>query len=237
MLKELTLLIDIQALDTQIIKAKELIEKSPDALAIHDESYVKAKEGYDAKKEELDKTKRYKKELDSALEDASSRIDKLKARSSTIKTNKEYQTHIKEIEQAESDVVHIEDEILAAMEKIEEREKALKLADAVFKKEEGNAKQKTAHINEDVKKAHIELDGLLKKRQVIANLLEGKLHDDYLNTLERMDGIAVAKVDNSICYGCFMNIPPQVYVEVMRNDKLYKCPQCGRYLYYANQSG
>ncbi|MDA8136352.1 MAG: C4-type zinc ribbon domain-containing protein [Desulfobacteraceae bacterium] len=32
--------------------------------------------------------------------------------------------------------------------------------------------------------------------------------------------------------GCFMNIPPQLYIEVQRGKSLISCPQCSRILYH-----
>jgi len=45
-------------------------------------------------------------------------------------------------------------------------------------------------------------------------------------------GLAVINVKNEICMGCFMNIPPQLYIEVQRENSLILCPQCSRILYH-----
>jgi predicted nucleic acid-binding Zn-ribbon protein len=47
------------------------------------------------------------------------------------------------------------------------------------------------------------------------------------------DGEAVAQGKNEVCMGCFMNIPPQLFIEVQRGDKLIKCPQCSRFLFFS----
>jgi len=48
------------------------------------------------------------------------------------------------------------------------------------------------------------------------------------------DGKAMAPVRNSICMGCHMNIPPQMYNELQRFDSLKLCPFCNRILYWDN---
>jgi len=39
-------------------------------------------------------------------------------------------------------------------------------------------------------------------------------------------------VKNGTCLGCFMNIPPQLFIEVMKNSRLITCPSCNRIFFY-----
>jgi len=48
----------------------------------------------------------------------------------------------------------------------------------------------------------------------------------------RRGGKAVVAVSDGICKECHMNIPPQLWNEIIRNDKLNLCPNCHRILYY-----
>ena len=57
------------------------------------------------------------------------------------------------------------------------------------------------------------------------------LHIWYLR--EKRNGIAVSTAKNGVCLGCFMNIPPQLFIEVTKNRQLIQCPSCGRILYFS----
>jgi hypothetical protein len=46
------------------------------------------------------------------------------------------------------------------------------------------------------------------------------------------DGKALAPARNSVCMGCHMNIPPQMFNELQRYDSLKLCPFCNRILYW-----
>ena len=48
------------------------------------------------------------------------------------------------------------------------------------------------------------------------------------------DGIAVAEVRSAVCGGCYVNIPPQMYNEMQRQDRLKNCPNCDRIIFWAN---
>ncbi|HFB84009.1 MAG TPA: hypothetical protein ENJ72_04385, partial [Thermodesulfatator sp.] len=39
-------------------------------------------------------------------------------------------------------------------------------------------------------------------------------------------------VNDAICEGCHMNIPPQLYNELMRDNRLMECPLCQRIIYH-----
>ncbi|MGH7828550.1 MAG: C4-type zinc ribbon domain-containing protein [Candidatus Binatia bacterium] len=34
-----------------------------------------------------------------------------------------------------------------------------------------------------------------------------------------------------MCQGCYMNIPPQLWNEILKNERLNLCPSCHRILY------
>lgn len=53
----------------------------------------------------------------------------------------------------------------------------------------------------------------------------------YLGLLERREGEALAELADLICQGCFVSIPRNLYVRIMRGTELVQCPNCGRILY------
>jgi len=50
--------------------------------------------------------------------------------------------------------------------------------------------------------------------------------------LTKRDGLAVVPINDSVCQGCYMALPPQQVNEVRKADKLNLCPTCQRILYY-----
>ena len=47
--------------------------------------------------------------------------------------------------------------------------------------------------------------------------------------------VAIVAVQDAVCQGCNMNIPPQVYNELLRYDSLRYCPSCFRIIYWQDQ--
>jgi predicted nucleic acid-binding Zn-ribbon protein len=61
----------------------------------------------------------------------------------------------------------------------------------------------------------------------------GRLRADVLRIytmVQSKRGTGVAECPNGICRGCNVSIPPQLYNQLVRLDRIYQCPQCLRIL-------
>jgi hypothetical protein len=70
------------------------------------------------------------------------------------------------------------------------------------------------------------------RRQTIAAQVARDLIARYELIFSRRGGTAVVEVAGGICQGCYMNIPPQLWNEIIRSEKVHLCPSCQRILYY-----
>ena len=69
------------------------------------------------------------------------------------------------------------------------------------------------------------------RRQSIASQVTGDLISRYELIFSRRGGTAVVEVTGGICQGCYMNLPPQLWNEIIRNEKVHLCPSCQRILF------
>lgn len=63
--------------------------------------------------------------------------------------------------------------------------------------------------------------------------LAGKVRPDLLRIYDMAlarRGSGVANCIEGICRGCRMTIPPQLYNQIVRMDRVYQCPSCNRIL-------
>ena len=65
--------------------------------------------------------------------------------------------------------------------------------------------------------------------------LEAPYLKRYTMLLNKRDGVAVVAINDNVCQGCYMALPPQQVIEVRKADKLNLCPTCQRILYYKEQ--
>lgn len=170
--------------------------------------------------------------LEAEHADELTRIKERQSKMMQVQTNREYQSLLKEIEDGKKGNKEKEEEIVKVLEQIDSYEKIIKeesgLCDAEAKslaKESAKIESLAADINK--KKA-----GIVKKRDGMAKVFSPVLLSKYNKLRERRNGKAVVGVKKGVCQGCFMNIPPQQYNEILRGDRMLFCPTCQRILYH-----
>jgi predicted nucleic acid-binding Zn-ribbon protein len=163
-------------------------------------------------------------------------IKKTKDRLLEVKTNKEYQAILKEIENIEKKNGEIEDEIISGLDQIDHMRTEVR-------KKEKDFETRRSQYEKEKKKAEIDLSQLdhdLHDTEKRADALRKQIRDELLKRYEtikgRRNGIAVALAWKEVCGGCHMNIPPQMYIDLQRSADLLSCPNCNRIIYWYNQS-
>ena len=163
------------------------------------------------------------------------RIKKRETSLSSVKTNKEYQAFLKEIEDLKARNSQHEDQILACLEQIDalEAERAARKAESTALRADLEA-EKVAIIDEADRRRQ-QLDRLETERGGLAALLAPERLREFTSLLEQKGGVAIAPVTNAVCHGCHMNIPAQMYNELQRGDSLKFCPFCARMIYWPHE--
>lgn len=230
--EHLSLLVQLQETDSAI--RTKIAEKNrlPTAFKEIEKRRNSIRERVENARAALEDAQKAKRDRDKDLDAGQQKIEKLKARTSEIKTNKEYHALLKEIETAEAENKKIEDDILLLMEKIEaaskeiaEAEKNAALAEEELETERKKYEGLLARLDDELKK-------LEQKKEDIASRIPTTVLLRYQRLINTNAGLAVVEARNESCSGCHMSIPPQVFVNVKKNDSLISCPHCGRLLYY-----
>jgi predicted nucleic acid-binding Zn-ribbon protein len=227
-------LVTLQEIDTRIIEKRLFIDKVPMRIYEVDEPLKQAKAELEKMKQKTETLLKKKRDKEQLLDGTNEKIGKMKGRVSEIKTNKEYQAHLKEIEASEKEITAIEDEILTVMEELEaalrqQKEKEEKVNGEV---EKMNAFKK--ELDREVEEYEKELASLKEERAKLVGSIEPDVYGRYMMLLKTGGGVAVTPAKNELCTGCNMNIPPQLYVEIRKSDEVIQCPQCLRILYYSD---
>ena len=229
--EQLKFLIELQELDSAIISMAEKIELIPRKLEQFKSPLKEANELFQKTKTKYSALSKKKKDKDLQLDEIQDKINKLKSRSCDIKTNKEYEAHLKEIQGFGKNMSKIEDEILVIMEEIEAFEKELKEEESKVKKAEEDYNLQEKILGEEQKKLQAELDTEKAKRKDFVSRLENEYYTQYMNLMKRYGDKVVVETRNEICLGCNTNIPPQLYNDIKKGDVLYNCFFCKRFLY------
>jgi predicted nucleic acid-binding Zn-ribbon protein len=231
--EQIRLLVELQKLDSQILRKDALIKAIPSRVSVAEKPLMETQSAFDAHRKQAEEAEKKKREKERELDDTQEKTKKLKARTADVKDNKAYQALLKEIETAERECSAIEDSILELMEYVEHEGRALKEASTALQAEKQRVEEIRKKLQEEVREAEKELDGLREKRAALAAQLEDENYRLYMTILELTRGLAVVEARDEICQGCNMNIMPQLFVELKKNERIIQCPQCRRILYYS----
>ena len=233
---QLSLLVKLQEVELAIKQFEAVIAAKPHELdpliRVLDDTRAAATE-HRKDLESLDKQRR---QLESAIAEEQSNLQKAQRKLLEVKTNKEYSAMLAEIEAFKQKISGHEDAVLHIMELTDLRKQELQ----DLERRVNEAEQALA---EGRRRNELELSVLrntLTERQRLreetGRQLERPVMDLYARLLNSRKGLAVVGIKNGACQGCFLSLPPQLVQEVRRNDRVLTCSHCQRILYWSGES-
>jgi predicted nucleic acid-binding Zn-ribbon protein len=234
--KQLEHLIQLQQIDSKIRAIQRTIEDVPGKITEVESPLQVSQNVLNRIKQQYDAFEKKKREKERALEDINDKINKLKMRTGEIKTNKEYQALLKEIKTVEDDRSSIEDDILSAMEDADTLGKQIKTEEHNYRVNKEKVEALKKDIENEKSETEKELLTVQGIREKVIEAVDSEVYDQYFMLLEICGGLAVIEVKDEICQGCNMNIPPQLFVELKKNEEIYNCPHCRRIIFYKNST-
>jgi uncharacterized protein len=233
--QNLPALIELQKLDLRIAEIKDQRRKIPDRLQAIDAPLREARQLYQQTNVSVETVVKERRSYEQDLEAQEAHTEKMKSRLSELKSNKEYQAHLFEIEVANKKKGDIEEKILLCMEKIEQLQRATKEAQeklGVIEKAYTQEKQALDKLEQSLSSELADLEGQQQARS--AHVEKGMLARYNSIKASRKDH-ALAEIKEGICSGCRLQLPPQLISEVKRAEDLHTCPYCRRMLYWDGQ--
>jgi predicted nucleic acid-binding Zn-ribbon protein len=184
-----------------------------------------------ARKDWLERDK-LRQDKDRTLQEESAKAVEKRMRMTRIKNIKELQALQREIDQSKQTNAVIEEDLIKLMEELESCGASVKLKEEELRGLEEQWGAKRSEIEAQLAQIEQAVADVSKGRQDLATRLGADLIGRYELIFSRRGGTAVVEVLGGICQGCYMNIPPQLYNEIMKAERLHLCPSCNRILYY-----
>jgi predicted nucleic acid-binding Zn-ribbon protein len=235
--EQLRLMMELQKLDSEIIAKSRTVREIPLKVTAIEKPLRETRAGVEKERQSFDSMEKKKRDKELELNESSDRIARLKERTADIKDNKAYQAHLIEIESAEKHSYGIEDEILSLMEELEEEGEKLKKAEKALEEKERKAALQKKELDDEICSAKKELEEMKARRNEFTEPLEKYNYEMYMSLLRNTGGLAVTEARGEVCSGCNMNIMPQFFMELKKNEAINQCPQCRRILYYKEPAG
>jgi len=230
--EEISKLIDLQVIDSEIDGFDGEIEAKEQEVIIREQSIADKDAGIERCKEQTLEFEQQQRDLKTETEDAQTRVKDRQNKMMQVQTSREHQALLKEIEENKRLVKTNEERLLQIMEQVEQLEKDATELENLCAGEKELLTGETEDVKKAVGKITTRKRKVLKKRKDLVPDLKAGTLKRYDILREKRNGKAVVQTKNGVCQGCFMTIPPQQANEVRKGEKLNFCPTCQRVLYY-----
>ncbi|MBU1124934.1 MAG: hypothetical protein KKC84_02820, partial [Candidatus Omnitrophica bacterium] len=197
-------LVGLQTVDSEIYSLKLEKEAKPQEIKSFEEEFESKK----AHLAELEKSflelQKQKKEQELALGSQEENAKKLQNQLYSLKTNKEYQTMLQQIQEVKADASRIEDGILETLDKIDQQKSAVEKEKTRLEDDEKVFLEKKRKAEERLKEIDQRLAQLDAQRTQASVNVDQKIFTQYERILQNRDGLAIVSVAHSTCHGCNM---------------------------------
>jgi predicted nucleic acid-binding Zn-ribbon protein len=228
---KIDILKQLQAIEIETNKLKGERERSLAAKGRIDERLLSFEQDLNAERARFDQTKKEYRQKEMDILANQSLIEKSQQKLRSVKTNKEYQSMLKEIDELKSKNSKIEDDMLEYLEEMEVLEKSLEVLKQDHQAYENEANKEKDVIEANKKECERRQAEMTSKWEEASHQADPDLLKTYMIIKSSTDGIALASASNEMCNGCHLNIPPQLFNELLKDNELILCPHCHRILY------
>jgi len=232
MQQELTIMIELQRLDNLIADAQEKLDNIPEYLETVRNEYTQVTADFEA----IDGTygsgdSEYNK-ISADYEEHKALLEKANKKLPEVKNNKEYEAVLKEVDTLKKNISEAEIKLVQLSETNDAQKKQYEELKGKKAELEKIVAEKEAQKNEEDSELAGKLKKYLAERDKVSKGLKKSILTKYDRIRNARNNLAIVRVEDETCTGCYIKVPPQLYVEIIKDTSLKECPNCQRFLYF-----
>lgn len=226
---------ELHRIHRQLTDLRDRHSRGPKQLAAIDANLKKMELDLEQAKDAAKKTRILADQKQLQLKGREDKIKELKGKLNQATSNREFQALKEQIAADEQANSVLSDEILEALEKMDQLQMAVKSVDENLKK----TREEAAKVKQQVEAERTVLESELAR--VHANLVEAekKLPADIKQNYDRIAKVrgegALAQIDGEVCGNCFQTVTTQTMNELYMSHPVF-CKGCGCLLYLPDDS-
>lgn len=235
---EIKKIVELQKIDSEIYQMQEKKDSQlPQELTSLKEVYEQKKQSFNAAEEKLKEIRLKKKDKEIDLASKEENVRKAQGQLYQLKTNKEYQAKLNEIESLKADISVVEEELLKIFDEAEAANKEQEIQKEKLNQEEKAFKESENKLNTRIKDLDARIKNLQEKRQRFINDIDKEILGKYEQLLKKRRGLAIVPVEAGNCGYCHMRVTHQKINEIKMFEDLAFCESCVRILYLPEDLG
>lgn len=231
-LKQIEQLVELQKVDDQIHIIRKDLTSAPKEIEELKNSFTRLEDERARVVDKLNHLKEQEKRLNLDIEDDAGRIKKSKSKLMQVGNSKEYQAMMREMDSLEKMNRDREEEKAVMLDELTRVNEAFTDVEERHTVMQADLTEKEANLSDRTEKAQNELKGLDERRRETSKDIPLPVLSRYEFIRERLDYPVIVPVDQGICSGCHISIPPQSYIELQKGKQILSCPNCQRLIYW-----
>ena len=228
---QISQLVHLQTIDSEIYVLKNEKELKPKEIEAIDAAFEEKKKHLAVLEQTLLSFQKQRKDKELELASKEESAKKLETQLYQLKTNREYQAMLQQIQDAKADASVIEDQILGLFDQADKIKNDSSQEKQRLQEEEKVAEEQKRRIQDRLKEIDERIAQLEAQRKQITPVLDKKMLTQYERILLNRDGLAIVSVKDNSCGGCNMFVPPQVINLIRMYERIITCEVCNRILY------
>jgi predicted nucleic acid-binding Zn-ribbon protein len=185
-----------------------------------------------AAREELAGLGTRQRDLEGRLAAAETKMKDRRMRITRIRNDKELGLAKREVDLLKEETTGIETELMQVLEQAEAATAKATAAEEELARLTAARETEAGELRDTISRLASDIERDKSRREELITGVDHELRRRYEMIFSRRGGVAVVQIQRGTCSGCHMNIPPQLFNQIQRNDQVFVCPNCQRILYW-----
>jgi uncharacterized protein len=228
-------LVRVQEILSAIEAVQEEIADVPAEVARLEKELLAAQKGVESERARVQELGKDKRRLEMELMGVETKIGKYQTQLLDVKTNKEYQAMLHEIEGCKAERAALDEKILLEMEESENRLAAVRALEETLERRRRDTSQGKVRLDSETQELQRRAEGLEAERARLEAEIPADYLQPFLKVARQRKGLALVAVRDERCGGCHVRVMPKLIQQVRRATGLIACDSCKRWLYVPDE--
>ena len=231
-IQQIAQLVALQKVDDAIHAMKSELDLAPREVNELEASFTLIEEERAKIMDKLEHLNEQQKRLSMEIDDDSARIKKSKSKLMQVGNTREYNAMLREMDNMEKSNRSREEEKLTLQEALQAENNTLEENTGEYERLKTELEAKRTNLQNRIDVAQASLDNLQKERSATGLEIPPPVFSRYEFIRRRLEHPVIVPVNQGVCSGCHIAIPPQSFIELQRGQQILSCPNCQRLIYW-----
>ena len=231
-IQQIAQLVALQKVDDAIHTVKTELEQAPLEVSTLEQRFTALEDQRAKILDKLEHLQEQQKRLTLEIDDDAARMKKSKSKLMQVGNTREYHAMLREMDNMEKSNRSREEEKLTLHEALQHENTTLEEVCGAYESLKAELEEKRGNLQARMNVAQEKLDVLQKERSASGAEIPSPVFSRYEFIRNRLEQPVIVPVNQGVCSGCHIAIPPQIFIELQRGQQILSCPNCQRLIYW-----